>query len=632
MASLGRASLRLVTLIAGFCATHILVAAASEPAQTSKPPASPRTSTQPSATVTGRVTDKRGKSLSEVRVIAAIPATDMRFVGPGTKHKVIVAKTDAGGEYWFEIPGITRATKISLDAMKPGYGRWVGTLMSGGRTRDVEVAPGANVRADLTVTPALYVAGTVVDDRGKPLSGVQIASDLLTMTTRGALDRTASNPDGSFELFDFPLERPKCHDQLPPGIIFFAHPGYDEFQTRDIYSLEPGLRTNLRIVLRGGHTVTGTILSTDGAPVSHLTVTLSSKDPAYRRATVTNMIGEFRFQGLAGGPLILTARDATLKQKIMLPLSVEAEKCDLRLRLERIIIPRDAKTYLVLGMLVVNLTPELRAEYVLSAQQGVLVLDPGKRGDSRGVPEGCVLRTVQKTRVKSVRAFADTLIASLKEEDGTQLVDVECDAAPREPTSSVRHLAVYQGDLTKLVETRDECRADEQRAILALGKLGAHFRLKPAPDNDRLGREVSLISLGNDWKGADADLRLLFAVPFEIFVVHGPGKVSDKALEQLRKARPDSFVGRSSEAYLGADFNTDKTDHLEVSSVAPKSPAARAGFREGDVLLKFAGQPTPHGGAFSSAISSLRPGQEVPATLLRDGKTLTVTVKMGEWD
>jgi membrane-associated protease RseP (regulator of RpoE activity) len=165
-----------------------------------------------------------------------------------------------------------------------------------------------------------------------------------------------------------------------------------------------------------------------------------------------------------------------------------------------------------------------------------------------------------------------------------------------------------------------------------LGKLGAHFRLKPAPDNDRLGREVSLISLGNDWKGADADLRLLFAVPFEIFVVHGPGKVSDKALEQLRKARPDSFVGRSSEAYLGADFNTDKTDHLEVSSVAPKSPAARAGFREGDVLLKFAGQPTPHGGAFSSAISSLRPGQEVPATLLRDGKTLTVTVKMGEWD
>ena len=90
------------------------------------------------------MTDEAGAPLADVRVRVAIPATDMRFVDAGTDrgfvkdrtdhrlHKLLEARSDARGDYRLEIPGIAARTTISIDAMKPGYRRLVGTLMSGG--------------------------------------------------------------------------------------------------------------------------------------------------------------------------------------------------------------------------------------------------------------------------------------------------------------------------------------------------------------------------------------------------------------------------------------------------------------------------------------------------------------------
>jgi hypothetical protein len=623
---------RVTSLVAGLCAIPMLVAVASEPGKTSK--GWPRPVAVSFATLSGRVTNSKGEPLAEVRVMVANPAIDMRFVDPTTKHTLLVTKTDAKGNYRLEIPGITHATKISLDAMKPGYGRWVGTMMAGGMTRDIDVGPGAEAYADMTLLPALYFAGTVVDEQGKPLSGVKIASDLLTQNVRAAVDRTASNTDGSFELFDFPLDKRKIGNEIPPGIVSFSHRGYETFQTHDVYALEAGQRPNLRIVLKGGHTVSGTIVSADGKPVARLTVKFASDDQISQRATVTDAQGKFVFEGLAGGPMTLRARDAALKQKITLPLLLDTERRDLKVRLQSIVVPRDVQKYVVLGMQFANLTPELRSAYAIDARPGVLVLDPGRRTDVGGpFPEGSVFRTVAVTPVKSVRELVDVLNAVAPDAQLRNRIEVESDGVLLEPAHKLELLQIRQEDLADLAALRDQCRADEQRAILALGKLGAHFRLKPAGDDDRPGREVSLISLGNDWKGSDADLRSLFTVPFEMFVVHGPGKVSDTVLEQLRVARPNVFVGRSPEVYLGADFHvTNKTPRPQVESIAPHSPAALAGLQVGDVMLEFAGKPVPDGGALSTAMSPLKPGQKVTAKVLRGAKTLSLTIDLGPWD
>src|ERR1700733_4653673 len=100
------------------------------------------------ATLRGHVTNEAGEPLADARVLAAVPATDMRFVDPSTNHKVAVARTDANGDYWLSISGIARPTRVSIDAMKPGYGRLAGTLMLGGFGKQIAVAPGAEAQVD----------------------------------------------------------------------------------------------------------------------------------------------------------------------------------------------------------------------------------------------------------------------------------------------------------------------------------------------------------------------------------------------------------------------------------------------------------------------------------------------------
>ena len=111
---------------------------------------------------------------------------------PAHHHKQLEAKSDAKGDYRLEIPGITEPTTISIDAMKPGYRRLVGTLMAGGDAKSVEVAPGTAAEASLILKPALYFAGIVVDEQGKPISGVKICANASFGRGSGGVERTAS--------------------------------------------------------------------------------------------------------------------------------------------------------------------------------------------------------------------------------------------------------------------------------------------------------------------------------------------------------------------------------------------------------------------------------------------------------
>ena len=163
------------TLVAGLVTLPLVVAFAVDPEQTSKTaPKGQQTAGAQAAILRGRVTNEAGAPLADVRVRVAIPAADMRFVDSSTPHKQLEAKSDAKGDYRLELPGITKPTTISIDAMKPGYRRLVGTLMSGGDAKSVEVAPGTTAEASLILKPALYFAGIVVDEQGKPIPAVKI--------------------------------------------------------------------------------------------------------------------------------------------------------------------------------------------------------------------------------------------------------------------------------------------------------------------------------------------------------------------------------------------------------------------------------------------------------------------------
>jgi len=180
----------------------------------------------------------------------------------------------------------------------------------------------------------------------------------------------------------------------------------------------------------------------------------------------------------------------------------------------------------------------------------------------------------------------------------------------------------------------------ERDVIAGLRKAGAQFKFKRtesagAQDHNAKEPEVGLVILGKNWRGGVADLRKASGLStLEGLYVLGQGRVSDKALEELRTIRPEIVVNRVSEASLGVRLahTTDQTHALRIVSLLPDSPAARADFREGDVMLEFAGKPVPDLPALRALMFPLKRGQRVDVKLLREKKTFTVSVKLGDWD
>ena len=95
-------------------------------------------------------------------------------VNAGAQSRQLVARSDARGDYRLEVPVITKRAIIVIDAFKPGYRSLRGPLMAAGDTKRFEVVPGTHEEADLVLKPALYFAGVVVDEQGKPIPGVSI--------------------------------------------------------------------------------------------------------------------------------------------------------------------------------------------------------------------------------------------------------------------------------------------------------------------------------------------------------------------------------------------------------------------------------------------------------------------------
>jgi serine protease Do len=66
-----------------------------------------------------------------------------------------------------------------------------------------------------------------------------------------------------------------------------------------------------------------------------------------------------------------------------------------------------------------------------------------------------------------------------------------------------------------------------------------------------------------------------------------------------------------------------------VSDVTEASPALAAGIAQGDTILKVDGKEIEDSRDLSRKVAQLKPGQAVPVTVVRDGKTMDISVKIG---
>ncbi len=355
--------------------------------------------------VRGRVTNEKGEPLANAEV--------------WLPREPVKTKSDAQGKFRVTLPGITQPRAIFIVAAKTASDPRAKGLTGAGRW--IQVVPGAVTDADLTLNSPLYLAGTVRDEHGLPISGVSIHADTTSPNNSiGARASTTTWSDGAFELVKYSLKARLVEDvDGPKRALTFSHPDYVEVAICDPYSLTPGQRQALRIVLKTGHRVTGKVLDAEGKPVPNLTIRATAGAMTRRKAVDTDEHGQFALQGLPDGPSVITTVDVRIKQNARTALTLSGDQKDLTIRLQPMRIASNLKTYTVLGMSLTDVTRELRTAYDLPNQAGAFVIDPGKSSDhvSHHVAEGYVFSAVGDKRVRSVREFVAQILASATGDD-----------------------------------------------------------------------------------------------------------------------------------------------------------------------------------------------------------------------
>lgn len=80
--------------------------------------------------------------------------------------------------------------------------------------------------------------------------------------------------------------------------------------------------------------------------------------------------------------------------------------------------------------------------------------------------------------------------------------------------------------------------------------------------------------------------------------------------------------------YLGVTF-TEQVDGVSVTGVQPGTAARRAGLKPGDLIRTINGTPVRQGTPLLPLIGGKRPGTRLTLELTRDGKPLTLNLRLG---
>jgi serine protease Do len=83
---------------------------------------------------------------------------------------------------------------------------------------------------------------------------------------------------------------------------------------------------------------------------------------------------------------------------------------------------------------------------------------------------------------------------------------------------------------------------------------------------------------------------------------------------------------------LAKEFGLPNTNGALVSSVAPNTPAAKAGLKPGDVIVEYNGRPVTDSDSLVSMVVATKPGTTVPVTIYRDNQRQTISITPDELD
>jgi len=112
-----------------------------------------------------------------------------------------------------------------------------------------------------------------------------------------------------------------------------------------------------------------------------------------------------------------------------------------------------------------------------------------------------------------------------------------------------------------------------------------------------------------------------------------PSNMARQVMDQLKS---DGKVSRSKlgvtiqnvTADIAASLNLPNVGGALVSGVEPDSAAARAGLRQGDVIVALDGEKLADNNALRNRIAGTKPGSQVAVEVLRDGRSQTLSATL----
>lgn len=81
---------------------------------------------------------------------------------------------------------------------------------------------------------------------------------------------------------------------------------------------------------------------------------------------------------------------------------------------------------------------------------------------------------------------------------------------------------------------------------------------------------------------------------------------------------------------LAKSFGVERSKGILVAQVSDDSPAAKAGLKQGDVIVSYKGKPVTDIGDFRNRVALTPPGSREKLTIIRDGDRREVSVTIGE--
>ena len=113
-----------------------------------------------------------------------------------------------------------------------------------------------------------------------------------------------------------------------------------------------------------------------------------------------------------------------------------------------------------------------------------------------------------------------------------------------------------------------------------------------------------------------------------------PASSAESIIESLKE------YGKVTRGWLGVQIQPVTDDIAEslglkdakgaiVADVTEESPALAAGVKQGDTILKIDGKDVTDSRDLSRKVAGIKPGDAVPLTVVRDGKTMDLEVKIG---